>query len=499
MGRKKRVYVAALATETNTFSPLPTNLASFHQGLFAPPGAHPPYPTLCSAPFVAARAYCARHDDWQLVEGSAYWAEPGGLIERKTYEQLRDSLLAEVEDHLPLDGILLGLHGAMTAEGYADCEGDLLARLRARVGPTCPLMTEFDLHLHVTRAKLDNTDLLVSFKEFPHTDFLERAEALVHLATRLLKKEIRPVHSVFDCRMVEIMPTSHEPMRGFIQKVKRLEAARNDVLCVSVGHGFMAGDVPEMGCKIVVMTDNNPAEGEALAQELGQELFALRGHLMMPTYSIEEGLARAQRKRGAPIVLADIWDNPGGGVPGDATYVLHALLERGEREVALASIWDPQAVQQCLAAGEGRTLWLRFGGHSCDRVGAPVEAQIKIKKIQPKAWQSFGASRVSLGTAVVLECAGLEVVLNSARTQIYSPDAFTNLGIDLTTKRILVVKSTNHFYAAFAKLSPHIYHISAPGCYPSDPKNTAYARVRRPIWPCDDLSWPAVLAHQKDF
>ena len=498
MGRK-RIYVAALATETNTFSPLPTNLTSFRQGLFASPGAHPPYPTLCSAPFIAARDYCVRHDDWELLEGSAYWAEPGGLVERGTYEQLRDGLLAEISRHLPLDGILLGLHGAMTAAGYDDCEGDLLTRLRALVGPACPLMAEFDLHLHLTRAKLDNADLFVSFKEFPHTDFLERAEDLVGLAARLLKQEIRPAHSVFDCRMVEVMPTSHEPMTGFLQKVKRLEAAQRDVLCISVGHGFMAGDVPEMGCKIVVMTDNNKTKGDALAQELGEELFALRGRLMMPTYSIEEGLARARRTRGAPVVLADIWDNPGGGVPGDATFILHALLERGERGAALASIWDPQAVKQCLAAGEGASLWLRFGGHSCALVGAPVEARVRIKKIQRDAWQSFGASRVGLGAAVVLECGGVEVILNAARTQIYAPDVFTNLGMDLTEKRVLVVKSTNHFYAAFAKLTPHIYHISAPGCYPSDPKNTSYAKTRRPIWPCDDLSWQEVLACQRDF
>ncbi len=495
---KKHVFVASLASETNTFSPLPTDIQSFREGFWAPAGTHPSYPTLCSAPFTAAREH-AKRGDWKLAEGSAHWAEPGGLITKDAYETLRDTILAEVKNALPLDGILLGLHGAMIADGYEDCEGDLLRRLRALVGGDIPIMAEFDLHLHLTRAKLEHLNLFVAFKEFPHTDFLERARDLTRLAADLLNGKIRPVFSVFDCRMVEVMPTSHEPMKSFINKVKKIEDAHRDLLCISVCHGFMAADVPEVGCKILVMTDNNRAKGDRIARELGEELFSLRGQLMMPVLSVPEGLERADANPSPPTVLADMWDNPGGGVPGDSTFLLHAMLEHGVQDAALASIWDPRAVQTCRAAGEGSRIRLAFGGHSCDLVGEPVKAQVLIKKIQPDAWQSFGESKVSLGTAVVLEVGGTEVILCSHRTQTYSPDVFSNLGIDPAAKRLLVVKSTNHFYAAFSKLTPHILHVSARGCYPSDPKKTNYKNLRRPLWPIDDLSWSDVLACQKDF
>ena len=128
-----RIFTASLATETNTFSPVPTDRASFEMAFYAAPGEHPDTPTLCSSPIVALRAR-ARQDGLTLIEGTATWAEPGGLVQRQTYETLRDEILGQLRDALPVDAVILGLHGAMVAQGYDDCEGDLLARIRDIVG-----------------------------------------------------------------------------------------------------------------------------------------------------------------------------------------------------------------------------------------------------------------------------------------------------------------------------------------------------------------------------
>ena len=120
-----RVFAASLATETNTFSPIPTDLSSFHGTFYAPPGQHPETPTLCSAPMVVARRR-AREDGFTLIEGTATWAEPAGIVSRAAYETLRDEILDQVRAALPLDVVILGLHGAMVAHGYDDCEGDFL-------------------------------------------------------------------------------------------------------------------------------------------------------------------------------------------------------------------------------------------------------------------------------------------------------------------------------------------------------------------------------------
>src|ERR1700728_1492748 len=98
-----RIFTASFATETNTSSPVPTDRARFEAAFYAAPGAHPDTPTLCSSPMVALRRR-ARQDDIDLVEGTATWAEPGGLLQRDAYEDLRDEILGQLRAALPVDG-----------------------------------------------------------------------------------------------------------------------------------------------------------------------------------------------------------------------------------------------------------------------------------------------------------------------------------------------------------------------------------------------------------
>ena len=148
-----RIFAASLATETNTFAPIPTDRASFEAAFYAAPGDHPETPTLCSSPIVALRKRAAA-DGIDLIEGTATWAEPGGLVQRQTYEALRDEILDQLRAALPVDAVVLGLHGAMVAQGYDDCEGDLLANIRAIVGPDVLVAAELDPHSHLTAKRV---------------------------------------------------------------------------------------------------------------------------------------------------------------------------------------------------------------------------------------------------------------------------------------------------------------------------------------------------------
>lgn len=123
-----RIFTASLATETNTFSPIPTDRASFEMAFYAGPGRHPDTPTLCSAPMVVLRRR-PRLEGFSLIEGTAAWAEPGGLLQLEAYEDLRDEILDQLRAALPVDGVILGLHGAMVAQGCDDCEDDLPGKL----------------------------------------------------------------------------------------------------------------------------------------------------------------------------------------------------------------------------------------------------------------------------------------------------------------------------------------------------------------------------------
>jgi microcystin degradation protein MlrC len=90
---------------------------------------------------------------------------------------------------------------------------------------------------------------------------------------------------------------------------------------------------------------------------------------------------------------------------------------------------------------------------------------------------------MGMGDAAALRAGKLEIVVNSTRTQTFNQDAFTNLGIDPTTKRVLIVKSMQHFYASFAPIAAQIVYVAAPGALVPDFTAIPYRRARRDIWP----------------
>ncbi|MCB1453698.1 MAG: M81 family metallopeptidase [Rhizobiaceae bacterium] len=476
-----RAFCASIATETNTFSPLRTDFADFAQSFYAPPGEHPETPTLCSAVFPALRARAAT-GEIELIEGTATWAEPGGLLNRHTWERLRDEVLGQVREALPLDVVILGLHGAMIADGCVDCEGELIAAVRSIVGPETKIGVTFDPHSHLSAQRVANADVIVVFKEFPHTDFVKAGEDCVDLILKAARGEIRPEISVWDARMIDIFLTSREPMRGFVDRLQSMED-RGDVLSVSVIHGFMAGDSPDLGAKILVVTDGDKAKGDQIARHLGRELFSLRGQAQPEFLTPEEALDRASAADATPVVMADVWDNPGGGVAGDSTILLSEVLRRGMSDVAVGTIWDPMAVRLCFAAGEGAELDLRFGGKTSAHAGDPIDARVTVTKLRRDTVQRFGASLVPLGDCAAIRIGGVDIVLNTNRSQAFSPDIFDNLGIEAVSRKILIVKSTNHFHGAFSPIAAEILYVAVDGPYPSKPEKTRYRRLTRPMWP----------------
>src|SRR2546423_9279091 len=244
-----RIFAASLATETNSFSPIPTNRESYEQTLYFPPGKQPDRATLCTAPLWVARRR-AKQEGFELIEGSCFWAEPSGPTLQAAYESMRDEILAQLRAAMPLDGVLLGLHGAMVAHGCDDAEGDLIARVREIVGPKAVIGVELDPHCHLTIKRVRSADVVIIFKEYPHIDFAERAEELVTLVVKAIRGDIKPVMSLYDCGMIDVYPTSREPGCGFVDKMKKLEG-RDGVLSVSLGHGFTQGDVPEQGTRVL--------------------------------------------------------------------------------------------------------------------------------------------------------------------------------------------------------------------------------------------------------
>ena len=477
-----RIFSATLATETNTFAPMPTGLAAFHERGYFKAGEHPEQMSLFAGPLHAARLR-GRALGWDLVEGMVASAQPSGTTTRHAHERLRDELLADLQAALPVDIVLLGLHGAMVADGCDDCEGDLLRRVRALVGPDTVVGAELDPHNHLSTAMVEHADLLVAFKEYPHTDVLERALELVDLCLALRQKRIAPVAAVVDCEMIVTMHTTRAPARGFVDKLMALEG-RDGILSISLSHGFAWGDVADMGTKVLVYADGDAAKAQRLARELADELIALREALSAPYPGIDAALDEALAFAGAPVVLADSADNPGGGAAGDATFVLRRLLERGMANACLGPLWDPVAVRIAFDAGVGARLMLRIGGKIGPLSGAPLDLDVSVDALHADmSMTGLADTPTALGDCALVSAAGVQIALISARNQAIGTDLFTNLGCEIADKKIIVVKSSQHFYASFAKVAKKVIYVDAPGSVTLDLRSLPYRKIRRPKWP----------------
>lgn len=461
---------------------MPTGMATFQDRGYFPAGQHPEQMTFFAGPLGAARIR-AKELGWEVVEGLVAGAQPSGTTTRYAYERLREELLQDLRQAMPVDMVVLGLHGAMVAEGYDDCEGDLLARVRALVGPDVVVGAELDPHSHLTPAMVEQSDLLIAFKEYPHTDVLERGLELVDLCADMVAQKIRPVAAMVDCEMIVTIHTSREPARSYVDRLQALEG-KDGVLSISVAHGFPWGDVPEMGTKLLVYTDGNPEQAQTLARQLADELIGMRDALSLPYPNVDVALDQALAYGKGPVVIADAADNPGGGAAGDSTFFLSRMAERGIRNAALGPLWDPIAVRIAFDAGEGAKLPMRLGGKISPLSGPPVDMVCTVKALFPDMIMTGLANTpIPLGNCALVDAGGIDVVLISVRNQAMGTDMFTQLGCDLASKSIIVVKSSQHFYASFSAVTKQVIYAAAPGSVTLDLDALPFRKIRRPKWP----------------
>jgi microcystin degradation protein MlrC len=483
-----KIFFANLATETNTFSPIPTGHDGFHAVGYHRRDAslHPAMHGNIAQ--IEWRRLCGR-DGHEAVESICAFAQPAGTTLKNVYEKLRDDLLDDLRAAMPVDIVLMKMHGAMVAYGYDDCEGDTCARIREVVGPDAVVGLELDLHCHLTETMRAACDAIVTYKEYPHVDVGERAVELYDLCLAAKQGKVKPAMAYYDCRMVSMWRTPVEPMKSFVAKMKALEG-RDGVLSVSFGHGFPWGDVAEVGAKMVVITDGDMPKAEALARELGEEIFRIRNETNPTHDTIDAAIDRALAAPAGskPIVFADVADNAGGGAPSDNTEILARLVARGVGGAAIGCFWDPVAVSFCAEAGLGATFDLRIGGKCGVASGDPVDLRVTVMGLAERHTQGgLSGGRAELGAAAWVRAdigGGIDIILNSKRSQVFHADAFTGLGCRLDDKRIVVVKSTQHFYAGFAPLAAEVRYVATrDGAIGPDFANIAYTKRTLPFWP----------------
>lgn len=492
-----KLFLGGLVHETSSFSPLPTSVASFGEGVLIHRSDPRALQQIAAQPtLMGVIAAAARQGD-TLLPGLYAEAQPSGPLSRADYEQLRDELLADLRATLslgPVDAVLLVLHGAMLAEGYPDCEGDLLTRVRELIGPRVPLGALLDLHCNLSPAMVDSGAVLVACKEYPHIDYAARGEELHALLTTMVRGELALRAQWRRVPMLGIFGTTQPPMRDFVSHLQACERDVPGVVSISVLHGFPWSDTPHTSAAVLVLARDTPAATEAAGTLLGalcERFYGLReaasANRLPLAAALDEAEAAMQRAEGRPVVLADTADNPGGGAAGDSSFVLHALLARGIRDVALGMVWDPQAVAIATSAGVGARLPLRLGGKVGPRSGDPVDLDVEVLACRSDARQRSLTPGGSdpLGAAVAVRAQGIDIVLNSTRQQVFSPECFTEFGIDPRAKRLVVVKSTQHFRSGFDALAAAVIYADSPGSLASDLSGLPYQHLPRPVWPLD--------------
>ncbi|MEM7092607.1 MAG: M81 family metallopeptidase [Actinomycetota bacterium] len=497
-----RVAVGGIEHETNTYATAsmgPTTLDNFA--------------TLRGDEFARTRgtrttlggfADAAERVGIELVPTLWAMAGPSGTIERASYDTLRSELLERLRTIGPVDAVALSLHGAGVVDGIDDLEGDLANAVRSVVGEI-PIVATLDLHGNITSEMARAIDVMLGVHEYPHIDFYERAVEAIEFLPALLDGSIRPVTFV---QPVPIMLTTSTTDSGFPAAGVRdrcLAAEESDgVVDATFFHGFPYTDVRASGCSIVVTANDDPALAERTATQLAVELWEQRDEFLTesipPPVAVELAL-RASDGEG-PVVINETSDNPGGGTPGDGTHLLRAMIEAGLDDAAcFGFVFDAAAAARAHEAGVGSTIEVRLGGHHDDLHGEPIETTVYVKALTDGRFAytnpMLAGTPGNLGPSARLQIAGsggLDVIVTSRRSQTFDPEIFTLHGVDVTTRSIIGLKSSQHFRAGFRDLASKIITADAPGLTTLDVTVFEHERAPGPHWPHHpNMTWEPKL------
>jgi microcystin degradation protein MlrC len=518
-----RIAVGQLWQETNTFNPLRTTRADFDQFgvLRGDDLVERMAETNELGGFIQSlRAWPERPEIVGLVRLPAW---PAGVVTAETFDWIHEEFTAAVRRTLPLDGVLLALHGAMVAERHPDIEGEILEAVRRLIG-SVPLVATLDLHANVTQKMVDSADALVLFHTAPHIDVFETGQRGAALLRRILVDGARPVTAFHKLPLV--VPAERANTQdpdsvsyGFRQQLEEIERTPG-ILAAGLATVQPWLDVPELGSAVVVVADGcQESAGDAdekgvrnllperpggcFAQkvpdpffactQLAQEVWRRRREYLPELVPVEEAVRRAHAvsRDGGLVVLSDSADATTSGAPGDSTWVLKEFLKYDWPADALVPIVAPEIVGRAAAAGAGAELQTAIGGVRDGNFCKPVEIVARVERLFRAEFVLSGHLArnlaVDMGDSAVLGCGDVSILVTSKSGPHFAPEFFRSAGFDPFAASVLVAKSPCGFRAAYAERAKQIIVVKAPGCAPADFWNYPYHNIPRPLWPWDEM------------
>lgn len=493
-----RIISAGIQHETNTFANTPTTRADFASDTNCPD-------TFPGGDYIRQRfggtgtihgGYLQAAADLgvELVPLLNAGAQPSGVVRQADFEHLMDLLLRRLAEAGPADGIVLDLHGAMVTEEHQDAEGVIIQRVRDAVGPQVPIIATLDLHANISPEMASAANGLIGFDTYPHVDMYERGYEAVQLMVRTLRGEVRLAQAYRQLPLITLPPmqcTLREPMQSLMAKVHALEAEPG-ILTATVAMGFPFADIRDAGVSVLVTANGDQELAEHAADRLADMLWELRDALQPDLMPVDKLIEFVQTNNDGLVIYADGSDNPGGGAPADGTVILRALIEAGVKDACVGIIHDPETAAQAHQAGVGKTIRVRLGGKTDDRHGEPIEADAYVRCLADGRFVHSGPMRHglegNLGPTALLIVGGVQVVVISNRTQLLDTQQIRIVGVTPERLKLLVVKSCVHFRADLGPLAAHIFDADTPGIHRPDFSCFDYTRLRRPIYPLDQIS-----------
>ena len=493
-----RVAVAMMSHETNTFSPVVTDLARFSGTGTVPPEGADAYRIFrdtasCLGGFIEV---CEAHQA-EVVIPVAAGAAPSGPVAREAYEYMCERIVAAATD---CDAMLLDLHGAMVTEDFDDGEGELLTRIR-RVAPSLPIAVSLDMHANLTEAMVTQADIICGYHTYPHVDMDQTAARAARILFDMLAGRVRPVMAWGNAPMlphVMRQGTDDEPNRGLQQRVMQMEAG--EALAASLFTGFPHADIRDAGLSVVTVTNADAAGARSLRDELLDKAWSERAAFVYQVEPLDASIDRARQLAEepgqGPVVLLDHYDNTASGGTMDTTEVLAAVLEAGLDDAAFFAIYDPAAVAAMVVAGVGNEVTVSLGGKlhmpALAEQSTPIVVTGRVRLLAEGRFPATVAmSRgltMNMGPCGVLRVGGLDIVVVSRHLEPFDPGCFRSLGIEPTARRYLVLKSRIHYRVGFRDLARAMGECAGKGVCTSDYSELEFRKVRRPIFPLDGVN-----------
>ena len=452
-----RFVIAMMKHETNTFSPIATPWARFEEwGAYTGDDARQAYEGTGMP--MGAYLDLAREISAEIVTPVAAEAMPSGPVSARAYEIMTDAICGSVS--AGCDAVFLDLHGAMVSETTPDGEGTLLERIR-RIAPDLPIAVTCDLHCNLTQRMVDNCTALIGYKTYPHTDMYDVGRQVGNILMRTLSGEVAPAMAWGNVPLLAQtlrQGTDDEPMRTLIAIAWEAEAS--GALAATVFGGFPMADMSEAGVSAVVVWDGESAKAETINAELLDAAWARREAFVYQGEALADSVARAKqigidarsKDLAGPVLLLDHADNCGSGGTQDDMTVIAEIIRQDLEDVAVAAVWDPDAVARMQSAGLDAEITLELGGNtdmpSIGAQGAPLRLGGRVGALTDGAWKVAGPMytgvSVMMGPTAVLDTGKLQIVVASCHHEPWDTGVFTNVGIDPWKKSYLLLKSRIH-------------------------------------------------------